>query len=70
MRLVPKDQDWTAYGWLFYLLFFLLAGWKAACHVERTPRTRRRAERPLLIALQFGTSLTFVLRAGEPHGFL
>jgi len=27
MRLVPKDQDWTAYAWLIYLLFFLLAGW-------------------------------------------
>ena len=27
MRLLPKDQDWTAYAWLVYLLFFLLAGW-------------------------------------------
>ena len=27
MRLVPKDQDWTVYAWLVYLLFFLLAGW-------------------------------------------
>ncbi len=27
MRLLPKDQDWTVYAWLIYLLFFLLAGW-------------------------------------------
>jgi two-component system sensor histidine kinase DesK len=27
MRLVPKDQDWTVYAWLIYLVFFLLAGW-------------------------------------------
>ncbi|MCX6628396.1 MAG: sensor histidine kinase [Candidatus Solibacter sp.] len=26
MRLLPKNEDWTAYAWLTYLLFFLLAG--------------------------------------------
>ena len=26
MRLLPKSEDWTAYIWLVYLLFFLLAG--------------------------------------------
>jgi two-component system sensor histidine kinase DesK len=26
MRLLPKCEDWTAYAWLIYLLFFLLAG--------------------------------------------
>jgi two-component system sensor histidine kinase DesK len=26
MRLLPKCEDWTAYAWLIYMLFFLLAG--------------------------------------------
>src|ERR1017187_1292172 len=26
MRLLPKSEDWTAYAWLIYLLYFLLAG--------------------------------------------
>jgi two-component system sensor histidine kinase DesK len=26
MRLLPKSEDWTAYVWLTYLLYFLLAG--------------------------------------------
>jgi len=26
MRLLPKSEDWTAYAWLIYMLFFLLAG--------------------------------------------
>jgi two-component system sensor histidine kinase DesK len=26
MRLLPKSVDWTAYAWLIYLLYFLLAG--------------------------------------------
>jgi two-component system sensor histidine kinase DesK len=26
MRLLPKSEDWTAYAWLIYLLFFVLAG--------------------------------------------
>lgn len=26
MRLLPKSEDWTAYAWLTYLAFFLLAG--------------------------------------------
>jgi two-component system, NarL family, sensor histidine kinase DesK len=29
MRLLPKNEDWTAYAWLTYLLFFLLAGWES-----------------------------------------
>ncbi len=26
MRLLPKNEDWTAYVWLIYLLYFVLAG--------------------------------------------
>src|ERR1022692_249624 len=26
MRLIPKSEDWTAYAWVIYLLYFLLAG--------------------------------------------
>src|ERR1039457_1437878 len=26
MRPLPKSEDWTAYAWLIYLLYFLLAG--------------------------------------------
>ena len=26
MRLLPKNEDWTAYAWLIYLLYYLLAG--------------------------------------------
>src|ERR1035437_1412047 len=26
MRILPKNQDWTAYVWLIYLLYFVLAG--------------------------------------------
>src|ERR1019366_1433776 len=26
MRTLPKNQDWTAYVWLIYLLYFVLAG--------------------------------------------
>src|ERR1035438_1720334 len=26
MRLLPKSEDWTAYAWLIYLLYYLLAG--------------------------------------------
>ena len=24
MKLLPKDQDWTVYAWLVYLVYFLL----------------------------------------------
>jgi two-component system sensor histidine kinase DesK len=26
MRLIPESEDWTAYAWLIYLLYFVLAG--------------------------------------------
>lgn len=29
MRLLPKSEDWTAYLWLVYLLYFVVAGWHA-----------------------------------------
>jgi two-component system, NarL family, sensor histidine kinase DesK len=43
MKLLPKDQDWTAYVWLVYLVFFLLApfaigapAWQCAAAIAGT----------------------------------
>jgi two-component system, NarL family, sensor histidine kinase DesK len=29
MRLLPKGVDWTAYLWLIYLVYFVVAGWRS-----------------------------------------
>ena len=45
MRLLPKDQDWTAYAWLVYLVFFLLAvAWTSPLRRDcrGAPRSRWR----------------------------
>ena len=62
MRLVPKDQDWTVYAWLVYLLFFLLAGWTSHLPATAAATAVALVLYFLQLTLNFAWSLIFFSR--------